>query len=121
MYLEMKTFRVLIGCECSQAITKEFRRLGVEAFSCDTEPAYGGHPEWHYQMDLLELLDENHHWDLAVFHPPCTYRPSVWKVPQCGRKTLDLNILLMRATNPRKAMKCGIYHTRVLGSVIFFL
>ena len=69
----MKTFRVLVGCECSQAITKEFRRLGVEAFSCDTEPAYGGHPEWHYQMDLLELLDEDNHWDLAIFHPPCTY------------------------------------------------
>lgn len=69
----MKTIRVLVGCECSQAITKEFRRLGVEAFSCDTEPAYGGHPEWHYQIDLLDLLGEDHHWDLAIFHPPCTY------------------------------------------------
>ena len=41
-------------------------------------------------------------------------------MPQCGRKTLDLNIILMRATNPLKAMKCGIYHTRVLVTVYSF-
>ena len=42
-------------------------------------------------------------------------------MPQCGRKTLDLNIILMRATNPRKAMKCGTFHTRVLVAVYSYL
>ncbi len=39
----------------------------------------------------------------------------------CGCKTLDLNIILIRATNPRKAMKCGIYHIRVLVAVYSYL
>lgn len=30
--------KVLIACEESQAVTKEFRALGYEAFSCDIEP-----------------------------------------------------------------------------------
>ena len=49
------------------------------------------------------------------------YRPSVWEVPQFVLKTLALNIILMRATNPRKALKCGIYHTRVLVAVYSFI
>jgi hypothetical protein len=30
--------KVLIACEESQAVTKEMRALGVEAYSCDIEP-----------------------------------------------------------------------------------
>ncbi len=30
--------RILIACEESQAVTKEFRKLGHEAFSCDILP-----------------------------------------------------------------------------------
>lgn len=30
----------------------------------------GGHPEWHIQVDALELLKMR--WDLIVAHPPCT-------------------------------------------------
>ena len=47
--------RVLVACEESQAVCKEFRRLGHEAFSCDIEPCSGGHPEWHIQGDVLPL------------------------------------------------------------------
>lgn len=63
--------RVLIACEESQATTKAFRELGDEAFSCDLLPCSGGHPEWHYQQDVLALLDEG--WDMMVGHPPCTF------------------------------------------------
>lgn len=63
--------RVLIACEESQATTKEFRKLGHEAFSCDLLPCSGGHPEWHYQQDVFEVINEG--WDLMVAHPPCTY------------------------------------------------
>lgn len=63
--------RVLIACEESQAVTKEFRKLGHEAFSCDILPCSGGHPEWHYQQDVFEVI--NMGWDLMIAHPPCTY------------------------------------------------
>lgn len=33
--------KVLIACECSQTVCKEFRALGHEAYSCDVEPSYG--------------------------------------------------------------------------------
>lgn len=63
--------RVLIACEESQAVTIEFRKLGHEAFSCDILPCSGGHPEWHYQQDVFEVI--NMGWDLMIAHPPCTY------------------------------------------------
>jgi hypothetical protein len=63
--------RVLVACEESQAVTKELRRLGHEAYSCDIQPCSGGHPEWHLQVDALELLKLK--WDMIIAHPPCTY------------------------------------------------
>jgi len=63
--------RVLIACEESQATTKEFRKLGHEAFSCDLLPCSGGHPEWHLQCDVFEVINQG--WDLLIGHPPCTF------------------------------------------------
>jgi hypothetical protein len=63
--------RVLVACEESQAVTKELRALGVEAFSCDTEPCSGGHPEWHLQGDVTPLI--NQEWDMIIAFPPCTH------------------------------------------------
>lgn len=34
--------RVLLACEESQAVTKEFRKLGHDAYSCDILPPSGG-------------------------------------------------------------------------------
>jgi len=62
---------VLIACEESQAVTKEMRALGVEAYSCDIEPCSGGHPEWHIQGDVTPLLEQE--WDLIIAFPPCTH------------------------------------------------
>lgn len=65
---------VLIACEESQAVTKKFRALGHNAFSCDILPCSGGHPEWHIQGDALKVAhDESHEWDMMIAHPPCTY------------------------------------------------
>lgn len=66
--------KVLIACEESQAVCKEFRRLGHEAFSCDILQCSGGHPEWHYQCDVFEVIEKG--WDLMIAHPPCTYLTS---------------------------------------------
>jgi hypothetical protein len=63
--------KVLVACEESQAVTKEFRKLGHEAYSCDTLPCSGGHPEWHLQQDVTELLKQN--WDMIIAFPPCTF------------------------------------------------
>ena len=63
--------KVLVACEESQAVTKELRRLGHEAYSCDIEPCSGGHPEWHLQVDAIELLKMQ--WDMIIAFPPCTH------------------------------------------------
>lgn len=52
-----KVLKILVGCEESQAVTKELRKLGHEAYSCDLLPASGGHPEWHFQDDILAVVD----------------------------------------------------------------
>jgi len=63
--------RVLVACEESQTITKEFRALGHEAYSCDILDCSGGHPEWHLKGDVFSFVDRD--WDLMIAHPPCTY------------------------------------------------
>lgn len=64
--------KVLIACEESQAVCIEFRKLGHEAFSCDIQPCSGGHPEWHYQMDVFEAIKLKE-WDMMIAFPPCTH------------------------------------------------
>lgn len=91
--------KVLVACEESQAVCKAFREKGHEAYSCDIQECSGGHPEWHIQGDVLELLnpikfgsferqyygihpfctmDGKEHfiegkWDMIIAFPPCTY------------------------------------------------
>lgn len=66
--------RILVACEESQAVTKELRALGHEAFSCDLLPCSGGHPEWHIQADVFEVIKLG--WDIMIAHPPCTFLSS---------------------------------------------
>ena len=67
----MKRLRVLLACEESQAVCLEFRKLGHEAYSCDLLECTGGHPEWHIQGDVTEILKQK--WDLIIAFPPCTH------------------------------------------------
>ena len=62
--------KILVACEESQEVCKAFRALGHEAYSCDIIPCSGGHPEWHLQVDALELLKMK--WDMILAFPPCT-------------------------------------------------
>lgn len=86
---------VLVACEESQRVCTSFREKGHNAFSCDILPCSGGHPEWHIQGDVFEVLkpvtkynwcdyitfetmDGEEHWiegkwDLIIAFPPCTY------------------------------------------------
>jgi hypothetical protein len=68
MDLDMK---VLIACEESQAVCIEFRKRGFEAYSCDLQECSGGHPEWHYQKDIFEVIAMG--WDVMIAFPPCTH------------------------------------------------
>ena len=82
----MKKLNILVACEESQAVTKEFRLLGHNAYSCDLLPCSGGHPEWHFNMDVFKVIKNKggflqngdhlkiiENWDIMVAHPPCTY------------------------------------------------
>ena len=83
--------KVLVACEESQAVTKEFRKRGHEAYSCDLQPCSGGYYGWHILGDVLPIINgdcvfetmdgEKHHvygsWDLIIAHPPCTYLSNV--------------------------------------------
>lgn len=63
--------KVLIACEESQAVCKEFRRLGHEAYSCDLQECSGGHPEWHFKYDAITMITSEK-WDRVISFPPCT-------------------------------------------------
>lgn len=63
--------KILVACEESQVVTKEFRSLGHEAWSCDILSCSGGHPEWHIQGDVVPILKED--WDMVLAFPPCTH------------------------------------------------
>lgn len=77
--------KILIACEESQAVCKEFRKRGHEAYSCDLQEPSGGHPEWHILGDALKTIEggavvtmdgavhEIGQWDMMIAHPPCTY------------------------------------------------
>lgn len=47
---------ILIACEESQAICKAFREKGHNAYSCDILECSGGHPEWHFMQDVLQVI-----------------------------------------------------------------
>lgn len=64
--------KILVACEESQTVTKEFRKLGHEAYSCDILECSGGNPEWHIKDDALDIVYGNE-WDMLIAHPPCTY------------------------------------------------
>jgi site-specific DNA-cytosine methylase len=63
--------KILIACEESQAVCKEFRKLGHEAYSCDILECSGGHPEWHIKQDIYEVINDK--WDIMIAFPPCTH------------------------------------------------
>lgn len=90
--------KILIACEESQTICIQMRLRGRECYSCDLQECSGGHPEWHIQGDVSNLLNPSHQWipgdswygfkfrtmdgtlrwiegkwDLIIAHPPCTY------------------------------------------------
>jgi len=104
--------RVLVACEESQVVTKAFRAVGHEAYSCDLLPASGGRPEWHKQGDVREIIGEGAPWDMLIGFPPCDHLAvsgARWfpeKIAD-GRQQqgIDLFLFLAHAEVPRVAIE----------------
>ena len=62
--------RVLVACESSGVVRDAFIRAGHYAASCDLLPSESPLGD-HFQCDVMDIID--HHWDLMIAHPPCTY------------------------------------------------
>lgn len=103
---------VLIGMETSGMTRDAFAKQGHNAMSCDLLPT--DRPGWHYQGDIRDVLDGD--WDLAIFHPDCTYmcvsgihwNTNPKSIRFGGAQTEDaLNMvrLLMASKIPRKAIE----------------
>jgi len=64
--------KILVACEESQAVTKVFRALGHDAFSCDILEQSGGHPEWHIKGDAVKEAYSGK-YDMMICFTPCTH------------------------------------------------
>lgn len=65
----MRAPTVLVGCEYSGVVREAFRARGFNAISCDLLESEDD-SAFHVKGDVRDLLCL--HWDLAIFHPPCT-------------------------------------------------
>lgn len=62
--------RVLIACEFTGTVRREFDRLGHDAWSCDLRASEDGSNR-HIRGDVLDVITWG--WDLLIVaHPPCT-------------------------------------------------
>ncbi len=92
--------KVLIACEESQAVTKEFRKIGIEAYSCDILDCSGGHPEWHIKGDAIAEAYSGK-YDMMICFPTCTYLTVSglhWnkKQPERAKKTEDALVFVQK-------------------------
>lgn len=125
----MKRMKILVACEESQAVTKELRRLGHEAYSCDIVECSGGHPEWHTQGDALALIngsgdkeeyfctqDNKSHllpkrWDMIIAHPPCTFLSAAGAV-----RVFNKDHSIKDAERYRKGEEAAVFFGRFLNA-----
>ena len=62
---------MLVGCEYSGRVREAFRARDHDAWSCDLLESLDDSP-FHIVGDVREVI-RSRKWDLAIFHPPCTY------------------------------------------------
>ena len=112
--------KVMVACEESQVVCKAFRERGHEAYSCDILPCSGGHPEWHIQTDITEVItnlewsdllasvnekERGHKWDMMIAFPPCTHLAvsgARWfpEKQKDGRQQDAINFFMMLVNAP---------------------
>ena len=82
-----ESMKLLNGCAKSKYIADAFEALGWDAWTCDILPAEGAGK--HIQDDVLKHLNDG--WDMAIFHPDCTYLANSgvrWLFEREGRMEL---------------------------------
>ena len=102
---------MLIACEESQTVCKAFRKLNIEAYSCDIQDCSGGNPEWHIKGDAITEAYSGK-YDLMIAHPPCTYMSKAgarWMYPTAGN--IDENRL-------QKAIEAKEFFLKLLNAQI---
>lgn len=62
--------KILVACEYSNTVSKEFRKLGHTVISCDLLPNDEDQTN-HYQGDVFDIINDG--FDLMIAHPPCTH------------------------------------------------
>lgn len=67
----MKKPLALIGCECSDAVTDAFQKIGFDARSCDLKPSENGRAS-HIVGDVVEAILSLPRWDFIGLHPDCS-------------------------------------------------
>lgn len=68
--MSVEPLRVLIACEFTGTVRREFDRLGHDAWSCDTRASEDGSNR-HIRDDVRNVIGLG--WDLLIVaHPPCT-------------------------------------------------
>lgn len=102
----MNRIKFLIACEESQAVTIALRKLGIEAYSCDILPCSGGHPEWHIQDDVLQVITKDT-WTAMIAFPPCTHLAvsgAAWfeKKRKDGRQQQGIDFFMQIVNAPIK-------------------
>lgn len=100
--------KLLVACEESQTVTKSFRDLGIEAYSCDIQESSGGYPEWHIRGDAIKEAYSGK-YNMMIAHPPCTYMSKAgarWMYPTAGNidsvrynKALEARSFFMKLLN----------------------
>ena len=119
------TPKILIACEESQRVCKEFRKKGFNAYSCDILDCSGNKPEWHIKGDAVkEAYKGDYH--LIIAHPPCTYltiaanrwmkpeyRDRFPNRPQQRKEAIEFFLKLYNAPAPHVAIEnpAGIMST----------
>jgi hypothetical protein len=112
---------VLVGCEFTGCVRRAFQARGHDAWSCDLLPAEDNSPR-HLQCDIFEAI-ASRSWDLAIFHPPCTYLTSSglhWNTKIPGRaalteESLEFVSALLNCGIPKIALEnpVGCISTRI--------
>jgi hypothetical protein len=103
--------KILIGCERSQVVCNAFREFGFEAYSCDIEDA--SNMEHHLKGNVLDFIYDS--WDLAIFHPPCTYMSNA------GARWMYSKEKGLNMERFEKAMKAKDFFMKLLNAVIQYI
>ena len=80
--------KILVACEESQRVTIELRKLGHEAYSCDTQESSGGYSQWHIVGNAIEEAYSGK-YDMIIGFPPCTYLTRASAVRLFPKKVLN--------------------------------